>query len=163
MPVFRLHQNWNPLRDLEQEVDRLLKSMHLSLQGVRLGRQFPAMNLYELEKEFLVTAELPGTRLEDLDLTVADGALTLKGKRDDLAEISDQQFRRSERFHGSWQRSFPLPERVVEEELAATFTNGVLKIKLPKAPDTTPRRIEIVSDAETNGDQSQPMTTDNEI
>ncbi len=82
MPVFRFGQTWDAFRDLEREVDRLLSGVNLTLGGVRLGRQFPAMNLYELPEEFLITAELPGTRAEDLELTIADGVLTMKGRRD---------------------------------------------------------------------------------
>ncbi len=133
MPVFRWGQTWDAFRDLEREVDRLLHSVNLTFQGLRLGRQYPLVNLYELEHEFLLTAEIPGTRSEDLELTVAGGILTLKGKREDPQGISDEKFRRHERFRGSWQRSLSIPNRVREDELVAEFSNGILKIRLPKA------------------------------
>ena len=63
----------------------LILILNLTFQGLRLGRQYPLVNLYELEEEFLLTADLPGTRTEDLELTVAGGILTMKGKRDDPA------------------------------------------------------------------------------
>jgi len=143
MPVFRWGQTWDTFRDLEREVDRLLHSVNLTFQGLRLGRQFPLVNLYELEDEFLLTAEIPGTRTEDLELTIAGGILTLKGKREDPEGIADEKFRRHERFRGSWQRSLSIPNRVREDELVAEFSNGILKIRLPKADELKPRQIPI--------------------
>ena len=100
MALFRFGQNWDPFSDLEREVDRLLRSVNMTFHGIRLGRQYPAVNLYELENEYVLTAELPGTRPEDLDLTLAGGILTLKGRRDDSRDVPEHRFRRSERFRG---------------------------------------------------------------
>jgi HSP20 family protein len=145
MAVFRWGQSWDgALGDLEREVDRLLRGVNLSLQGVRLGRHYPALNLYELPGEFLLTAELPGTRSEDLELTVAGGILTLKGKRNDLADVPEHRFRRTERFHGAWQRSVTIPDRVRDEDMTAEFNHGVLTIHLPKAEQTRTRQIPVV-------------------
>ena len=143
MPMFRWGQTWDPFRDLEREVDRLLNSVNFTFQGIRLGRQYPAVNLYEFEEEFLLTAEIPGTRTEDLDLTIAGGILTIKGKRSDPEEIPDDRFRRQERFRGSWQRSLSIPDRVREDELSAEFNDGILKIHLPKAAELKSRQIPV--------------------
>lgn len=143
MPLFRFGQNWDPFGDLEREVDRLLRSVDMTFHGVRLGRQYPAINLYELEDEFVLTAELPGTKLEDLELTFAGGILTLKGGRDDSPEVPEQRFRRCERFRGTWQRALSLPERIREDELKATFTDGVLRVRLPKGSPVPVRQIAV--------------------
>lgn len=148
MPVFRWGHAWDPLRDLEREVDRLLRGVNLSMQGFRLGRQFPALNLYELPDEYLITSELPGLKPEDLELTVASGVLTLKGQRDDPEGVAEDRFRRRERFRGSWQRSVTLPERIQEDALTAGFSHGVLKIHLPKAEALQPRQIPVVGGSE---------------
>jgi HSP20 family protein len=144
MPVFRWGQSWDAFRDLEREVDRLLQGVGISLHGIRLGRQYPPLNLYELEREFLLTAELPGIRREDLELTIAGGILTIKGHREDPAEVPEEKFRRQERFRGSWQRSISIPERVQEEKLSAELNNGILTIHLPKADEVRPRQIPVV-------------------
>lgn len=143
MPVFRWGHAWNPFQDLEREVDRLLNSMNLTLHGVRLGRSFPAVNFYEYADHYLLTAELPGVLREDLDLSIANGVLTLKGKRSNPEAVSDNNYRRAERYRGSWQRSITLPDRVREEGLKAELTNGILKIRLPKAEESQPRQIPI--------------------
>ena len=151
MAVFRWGQAFDAFRDLEREMDRLLAGVPLAFQGVRLGRHYPAVNLYELTDGLLLTAELPGTRPEDLEITVADGTLFLKGRRSGPENIPDERFRRQERPRGMWQRSIALPERVEEAGLSAEFTNGVLKIRLPRAAASTPRQIPI-------SDGSQQMT-----
>lgn len=143
MPVFRWGHTWDAFRDLEREVDRLLQGVNLTFQGVRLGRQYPLLNLYELENEFLLTAEIPGTDSDSLDLTVAGGVLTIKGERPAPTNIPEDRFRRRERFRGGWQRSISLPERVEEERLTANYTHGVLTVHLPKAEELKPRQIPV--------------------
>jgi HSP20 family protein len=144
MPVFRWGQSWEPFGDLEREVDRLLQGMNLTFQGFRPGRQYPPVNLYDLEHEFLLTAELPGTLADDLDLTIAAGTLTIKGKRSRTDGVPEDRYRRTERFFGEWQRSLSLPERVQEEKLTAEFNNGILRIHLPKADALKARQIPVV-------------------
>ena len=143
MAVFRWGQAWDPFRDLEREVENLLASVSLSFQGIRFGRQYPPVNVYELEGELLLTAELPGTRPEDLEVLVADGVLTLKGKRNGAEGVPDERYRRQERARGNWQRSLTLPERIQEDRMSAEFANGLLKVRLPKAPAAAPRPIPV--------------------
>ncbi|MBA3315390.1 MAG: Hsp20/alpha crystallin family protein [Planctomycetaceae bacterium] len=157
MPLFRFGQNWDPFGDLEREVDRLLRSVDLTFHGIRMGRQYPAVNLYELEDEYVLTAELPGTKIEDLELTFAGGILTLKGCRDDSEDVPEHRFRRSERFRGAWQRALSLPERIREEDLTATFTDGVLRVRLPKGAQTPARQIAVT---EGNDDPSRSEAPD---
>ena len=145
MPIFRLGQNWDPLRDFEREVDRLLRDVNVTFQGVRFGPRYPLFNLYECDDRFLLTAEIPGTRLEDLEVTVADGLLTLKGDRKSQAG-SAEVFRRQERFQGQWQRAVQLPDRIQQEQLEASLTDGVLVITLPKVTETQLRQIPVVGE-----------------
>ena len=143
MPVFRWGSAFDAFRDLEREMDHLLHSVNMAFEGLRIGRPFPAVNIYELEREYLLTAELPGTKVEDLDLSVSSGVLTIRGRRTSTPEINEHQFRRSERAQGQWERSFTLPERVQEDGLHAELNHGVLKLHLPKAPSTVPRQIPV--------------------
>ncbi|MBI3862331.1 MAG: Hsp20/alpha crystallin family protein [Planctomycetia bacterium] len=87
---------------------------------------------------------MPGTSSDNLELTVSGGVLTLKGKRLAPAGISEDRFRRHERMWGAWERSLNVPERVEEEKVSAEFNDGILKIRLPKAPETKPRQIQVV-------------------
>jgi len=143
MAVFRWRQTWGTLRDLEREFDRLLETIKTPFPGMRLERQYPPVNIYELDGEFLLVAELPGLGAENLDLTVAGGILTLKGDRKGPEGVLEDRFRRHERLRGSWQRQINLPERVDEDRVAAEFVNGILKIHLPKLPNVKPRQIPV--------------------
>lgn len=149
MAIFRWGHTWDPFHDLEREVDRLLAGVSLSFQGLRFGRQYPAVNVYDLDHELLITSELPGVKAEDLELTVADSVLTLRGKRSGTEGVPDDRYRRQERPRGVWQRSLSLPERIQEEQMSAELVNGVLKIHLPKAPNSQPRQIP-VTEGESN-------------
>jgi len=142
MPVFRWGQNWSPIRDLEREVDRLLQGMNLSLQA-RSSRRFPLINLIDEGHRYVLTAEIPGVDLADLELTAANGILTLKGVRKAPPEAREDSFRRQERFQGTWQRNLQLPDRIDEERLSADFTLGVLRVTLPKVAGAPARSIPV--------------------
>lgn len=144
MAVFRWGHQWHPFRDLEREVEGLLKRVNASFQGFRFGRQFPPVNLYELQDEYLLTAELPGITPDSLDVTIAGGILTLKGERQDPEGCEEERFRRRERYRGTWQRSLNLPEKIQEEQLSAEFNNGILRIHLPRAEEIKPRQIPVI-------------------
>lgn len=148
MAVFRWGHSWDAFGDLEREVDRLLNSVNFAFQGIRLGRQFPAVNLYELPDEFLLTSELPGLKADDLELTIESGLLTIRGRRAEPDGVPEERFRRQERFRGSWQRTLSIPDRVREEELRAEFVDGILKIHLPKGEQRLGRRIPVSEGSE---------------
>ncbi|MDP1796517.1 MAG: Hsp20/alpha crystallin family protein, partial [Planctomycetaceae bacterium] len=142
MAIFRWGHRWDPLQDLEREVDRLLSTV-LTFQGVRFGRQYPPVNVIQLDSEYVLTAELPGIRPEELELTVANGVLTIKGERVGPEGIADERFRRQERPRGAWRRSISLPDSIEEEKMSAEFVNGVLKVHLPRTPVVRPRQIKV--------------------
>lgn len=155
MPVFRFRESWDPFRDLERQVDRLLEEIPFPFPAIRFERKFPPVNVYELAEEYLLTAELPGTSAESLELTVSGGILSIKGSRPAPAGIGDEQFRRHERMWGNWERSLNLPERVVEDRVSAQFNDGILKIHLPKAPEVKPRQIQVHNGA---GTKQEPQS-----
>jgi HSP20 family protein len=144
MAVFRWGHALDAFRDLEREMDRLLRSVNLGFEGLRVARQYPPVNIYELDGEYLLTAELPGTRRDDLEVSVADGLVTIRGVRRGAAEVAEDRFRRSERPRGAWERTLSLPDRVQEEGMYAELNQGVLRLHLPKAPSAQPRQIRVV-------------------
>lgn len=145
MPVFRWGDAWGTLREFEQEMDRLLQNMNFSVRSARAGRAYPAVNLYELDTQYLITAEIPGVSPESLDLSIASGVLTIRGLREPDATVPEEQYRRRERLHGQWERALALPERVDEEGLSAELKEGILKIRIPKAKQSIPRQIPVVT------------------
>ena len=93
------------------------------------------VSLAEKDKEYEITAELPGLDESHIDVKFADGVLTIKGEKKDEKEERKKDYYLSERRYGSFQRSFPVPESVDANKIEAKFVNGVLTLKLPKSPE----------------------------
>ena len=94
----------------------------------------PAVDIYEDEKAIVLSADLPAMDEKDLDIHVKDGHLTIKGERKFENEEKKDNYHRVERSYGSFQRTFALPDTVDDENIAANYDKGVLKVTLPKLP-----------------------------
>ncbi|WP_459557733.1 Hsp20/alpha crystallin family protein [Lacunimicrobium album] len=143
MAVFRWGSTWNSIHDLEREMDRLLQSVNLSFHSLRVNRPYPAINIYERPDEFLLTAEIPGTKSTDLDVSISGNMLTIRGIRQPDQNIPEELYRRRERRFGKWERTISLPDNVEDERMSATFLAGVLQLHIPKTPKQTPRQIPV--------------------
>jgi HSP20 family protein len=110
---------------------------------VNMAAGYPAMNVWTNEDGAIVTAELPGLKPDDIDISVVNDTLTLKGKRNRDECGEHVRFHRRERGCGSFTRSFQLPFQVEPGKVEATFERGVLEITLPRAEADKPRRITI--------------------
>lgn len=143
MPTFHWGNAFEAFRDLEREVDLLLQQVGQTFEGLRFGRPYPPVNIYDLDGEYLLTAELPGTRAEDFELTVANCTLTIRGRRSAEDGIPEERYRRSERPRGEWERSLTLPDRILEDDIRAELRHGILQLHVPKAPSTQPRQIQV--------------------
>jgi HSP20 family protein len=142
MPVFRIGHNWSPLHDLERQFDDLLRGMDLTLSAPRY-RGFPQLRVLDCPEAIVVEAQVPGVDAEQIEVTTSAGTLTLRGERCPPPEATEQSFRRQERFHGVWQRSVQIPDRVREDEVTAAYVDGVLTINLPKAASSAARQIQV--------------------
>jgi len=144
MSLFRWSRGWDPLRDLRQEVGHFLDQ---TFGPTGLSRPFrsqnPALNAFDRTDEFVVTAELPGVKQEDLDLTVTGDALTLRAERELAEGVKDEQYRRQERPVGAWERRVVLPDEVEPDKAHADLHNGILTVRIPKAEKTKPKQIPI--------------------
>jgi HSP20 family protein len=107
----------------------------------------PALDVKETEKELVVTADLPGIDEKDIQLTIHDGILSLRGEKKSERKDERENYYVMERSHGTFQRSIRLPETVNDEKAEARFDKGVLTITLPKRPEMVKaqRKIEIRS------------------
>lgn len=103
----------------------------------------PAVDIVENETEYLVQVELPGVDKNDVKINVANSVLTVKGDKKSFKEGDTQNFHRTERMYGSFQRSFTLPTTVKADKIEAVFNNGVLGITLPKIEEVKPKDIEV--------------------
>jgi HSP20 family protein len=103
----------------------------------------PAVDIQELEKEYLVKAEIPEVKKEDVKVMVEEGVLSVQGERRQEKEEKGKKFHRVERSYGSFLRSFTLPADADENKISAEFADGMLKIHLPKSETAKPKAIEI--------------------
>jgi len=111
-------------------------------RGTAVSR-FPALNMWGDADRAVVTAELPGLEIEDLDLNVVNNQLTIKGERKGDKPAEDAVCHRCERDAGKFVRTVRLPFAVENNHVAATYENGVLTVVLPRQEATKPKRIEI--------------------
>ena len=104
----------------------------------------PAIDVYETHTAFIVTAEVPGLRREDVELSYEDRRLTIRGQRSDRSVAGDVlHFHQVERGHGSFARTFEFADRIEVETVTADLADGVLTIMLPKAPPSPARKIQV--------------------
>lgn len=133
---------WSPfdeLRSLQREMNRLFNGYK---QDSALSR-FPALNVWGNENQVIVTAELPGMEIEDLDINVVNNQLTIKGDRKGDKPAEDAVCHRNEREAGKFVRTVRLPFAVENDKVTATYEKGVLTISMPRHEATKPKRIEI--------------------
>jgi HSP20 family protein len=111
--------------------------------GAPLGIASPAVDITETEEAFIVTAEVPGLAEKDIEVLLSGDTLTIKGEKKQEREDKDDNVYLSERSYGAFQRAFSLPETVNSEKIAASFSNGVLSVTLPKVVVAPPKKIEV--------------------
>ena len=133
-----------------QMFDEFFENSWMTPWSERFGDRFnefsPRVNVTEREKEFELTAELPGLSENDIDITLNRDAITLKGEKKQETEDKGDNFYRMERSYGKFSRTIPLPTGVIDnEKVDAEFKNGILTITLPKREDAQPvsRRIAV--------------------
>jgi HSP20 family protein len=102
----------------------------------------PAVNLYETADGYVLTAELPGVRAEDLEISIEHNRVTLGGRRE-IERSEDASVHRAERASGSFRRAIELPAEVDADKAEATHRNGVLLVRIPKAERYQPRRVAV--------------------
>jgi len=135
-----------PFHSLQREMNRLFEGFFNDLKiEPAHSLNFPRVDIKENDKELTVEAEMPGMTEKDIDVTLANNVLTLRGEKKQEKEEKDGQYYHVERSFGSFHREIPLPCEIESDKVNASFKNGVLKIKLPKCPEArkTAKKIEI--------------------
>ena len=136
---------WNPIGTLAgMEIDRL-QQMFANLETEAFNQAWvPAVDIYETDAhEVVIKAELPEVRKEDIGVTFENNVLTLTGERKQDTAGRREQFQRVERRFGSFSRSFTLPASVDAGNIAASYKDGVLTIRLPRREEAKPKQINV--------------------
>jgi HSP20 family protein len=126
-----------------REIDRVFDAFFGQTDQGR--RWVPPMDLVEAEDHFVLKADLPGLAEGDVNIEVQDGTLTISGERKAEHEERERGWYRIERSFGSFNRSLTLPDGVDPDGIAASFSDGVLEVRIPKPAERKPRRISISS------------------
>jgi len=141
-------KDWDPVRELDEFQNRL--SSFFGEAPSRRGRQegnfsswSPAVDIIEEDKEFVVKADLPEVKKENIQVTVENGVLNIHGERKFEKEEKNRRFHRSERAYGTFTRSFSLPEGADSTKLRAHFKDGLLEIHMPKSETAQPKQIQV--------------------
>jgi HSP20 family protein len=139
---------WNPSRELaSMEIDRL---NHMLNDFYGVGRSWmPAVDIFETkDAEYVLKADLPDMKREDIGVTFENGVLTLTGERKGEFDTNDGAYHRSERAYGRFSRSFTLPASVDAGRINATYKDGVLTIRVPQREEAKPRQIAVSVDGQ---------------
>jgi HSP20 family protein len=136
---------WTPARELaSMEIDRLNRMV-----GDWYGKSFnrswvPAVDIYENDAhEYVIKAELPELKREDIDVSVENHVLTIKGERKAELDTTSDNYHRLERQYGSFTRSFVLPTTVDTNRISASYKDGVLTLRIPQREEAKPRQIQV--------------------
>jgi HSP20 family protein len=142
----------NPTTDtakLSRRMERLFDEMlgngiwRTSEERPLRGTWVPAINILEQENAITITADLPGLGADDVEVTVEEGTLSIRGERK-LEEVAEgETYHRVERLYGAFERNFTLPNSIDVEKIEARFTNGEMVLTLPKREESKPRSVKI--------------------
>ncbi len=129
---------WTPQQSMFGDFDRMLNEVfgdgwNLPIMGSGRSNWVPAIDIAESDLNFRISADLPGLSKKDVKIELHDGVLTVRGERALENDSDDGNFHRRERSFGAFERSFHLPEEVLENKITAGFKNGQLNITLPKS------------------------------
>ena len=140
---------WDPFRELEvmsNRLNRLMGRTELPTpqnDSLALADWSPSVDIVETAEDFQVKVELPEVKKEDVKVHISDGLLRIEGERKFDKEDKTKKYHRVERFHGTFMRSFAVPEGVEGEKVRADFKDGLLTVRLPKSPKALPRPVEV--------------------
>ena len=133
---------WNPIHEMDELFHNRLASV-LGGEGAQSVAWSPVVDIEETELNYLIRAELPGLGKEKVKVTVEDGVLTLSGERDLERKVEGKTFHHIERSHGTFTRSFTLPENAEAESVSANYKDGLLEIRVAKSEEALPKSIEL--------------------
>lgn len=142
---------FDPFRDITSLRDEMNRLFSRTLgEGASAGSAWtPAVDIFDTAEAIVLKAELPGLTPDDIDIEVDDNVLTIKGERRFEDKVEEGRYYRLERAYGQFSRSVTLPQGVKADEISASFDQGVLQVRVPKADEVKPRKISVAA----NGSQ----------
>jgi len=151
LPTWRPFRELAPFREFEKmrrEMDRFWDSFfERGPTKAEVGGEFlPALDLAEKDNELVVKCEVPGLEPKDIDISLSDGVLTIRGEKKQEREEKEADYHLVERSYGTFTRSIQLPKEVQSDKISASYKNGILKINLPKSEEAKKKEVKIKVD-----------------
>ncbi len=149
LELWRPFRGISPFREFERiqrEMDRFWDSFFeggLRKRGEEVAEWFPLLDVSETKNDLVVKTEVPGLDPKDIEISLTEGVLTIKGEKKQEKEENEENYHLIERSFGSFSRSIRLPREVQADKISASYKNGVLKIVLPKSEEAKKREIKI--------------------
>jgi HSP20 family protein len=140
---------------LHQEIDRLFEDFSRGLGTLPGSNLMPSIDVAETDNEIELTAELPGLEQKDIDISVDDNVLTVRGEKKVEQEEKDKNYRVTERAYGVFYRALELPKGIDPASIKATMSNGVLKITIPKPKRSETNKIQVQDSGSRKEDESK--------
>ena len=141
---------WNPFREMQELHHRLNRLLDADSgrrtdghESLRSGVWEPAVDIFEDKKEYVIQADLPGIRKQDVQVTFENGILRLSGERKQDGEAKERGYLRAECPYGSFHRSFTLPGDTAAGQIQAEFKDGVLRVRVAKSESARPKQIAV--------------------
>jgi len=144
----RVLDPWKDFGSLQERINRMfddtIRTLHpTDGEELEKGTWAPAVDIYETNDSFVVSADLPGLNKDEIQIDLKDNTLTLKGEKKFEEKVSKDNYIRIERAYGSFVRSFTLPQNVDPEKIKAKYKEGVLEITIPKKEEAKPKQIKV--------------------
>lgn len=141
---------WDPFREVAAVHNELSRLMNGMLENGRQTQSWvPTLDVWETEDSLVYAFDLPGLKQDDIAVEVENGMLTVSAKRERTTKLDEERFHRVERRYGEFSRTVGLPQGVADNDVAATYRDGVLEISVPKPEQAKPKRIEIKGGGDT--------------
>ncbi|MDI6816623.1 MAG: Hsp20/alpha crystallin family protein [Actinomycetota bacterium] len=141
-------RRWDPWRELSRVQDDLSSMFERAFGSERrerlmLSHWMPDVDIYEKENKIYIRMDIPEIEPEDIDISIVDNTMKIKGERKMTEEVKEENYYRMERRYGSFERMIELPVSVKMDAIEATYKNGVLHVELPKAEEVKAKEIKI--------------------
>lgn len=138
------YEPFTVLTQLQRELDRFRASDEGN-GHIATAEWIPAVDIKEEDNRFVIHADIPGVNPEDIDISMENGVLTIKGEKNTEAKTEKDNYKRVERIYGSFYRRFSLPDTANNDAISATSKQGVLDIVIPKREAVKPKKINVVT------------------
>lgn len=139
------YEPWGLLNQLQKELERAY-DVEGGEGSIATAEWAPAVDIKEDEDKFVIQADIPGVKPEEIDINMEDGVITIKGEKETEAKTEKEGYKRVERTFGSFYRRFSLPDTADPDAISAKSKHGVLEITIPKREAVKPKKINVLSD-----------------